>query len=571
MQTSFDFATERPSDVQAAIDTLSEAAPGERGAVFTRRNVVDFILNLVGYVSEEDLTPTRLLEPSFGSGEFLLAAIDRLLPSYLAHGGQPDRAAHDLRPALCGVELHRPSFAQTRRRLIRRLTDYGLSLPDAERLASAWLHQDDFLLTELKDRFTHIVGNPPYLRQERIPAPLIREYRKRFETIYDRADLYVPFIEKSLKLLDGGGALSFICSDRWMKNRYGAKLRKLVAEGFHLQSYVDMTGLNVFEGNPTAYPAIFMLTRKPGNGTGIVRQPRLDKGHLETLALAMRTGRAHGHDVHVIEGVVAGDQPWLFDTGEALELLRRLENRLPLIQEAGCKVGIGVATGADKIYIRPMDALPVEASRKLPIVLASDLRSGRLEWSGNGVLNPYEPDGSPARLASYPRFAAYLQTHEAAIRRRHTARQNPHHWYKTIDRIYPDLTSTPKLLIPDIKGAANVVYDEGAYYPHHNLYYVTSDAWDLRALQAVLRSAVAEFFVAMYCVKMRGGYLRFQAQYLRRIRLPLWERVPEETRKRLRRAAEAERAVCDQAAFDLYDLTPADREVMRSIVYKDER
>ncbi len=38
-----------------------------------------------------------------------------------------------------------------------------------------------------------------------------------------------------------------------------------------------------------------------------------------------------------------------------------------------------------------------------------------------------------------------------------------------------------------------------------------------------------------------------------------------------RRAAEAERAVCDQAAFDLYDLAPADREVMRSIVYKDER
>jgi len=69
---------------------------------------------------------------------------------------------------------------------------------------------------------------------------------------------------------------------------------------------------------------------------------------------------------------------------------------------------------------------------------------------------------------------------------------------------------------------------------------------------------------------MRGGYLRFQAQYLRRIRLPLWERVPEAIRKWLRHAAEAKRDVCDQAVFDLYDLTPADREVIRSIVYKDK-
>jgi hypothetical protein len=33
----------------------------------------------------------------------------------------------------------------------------------------------------------------------------------------------------------------------------------------------------------------------------------------------------------------------------------------------------------------------------------------------------------------------------------------------------------------------------------------------------LLSSCVALFFVWSYAVKMRGGYLRFQAQYLRRI------------------------------------------------------
>lgn len=38
--------------------------------------------------------------------------------------------------------------------------------------------------------FTHIVGNPPYIRQEELPARLLNLYRSRFATMYDRAELY---------------------------------------------------------------------------------------------------------------------------------------------------------------------------------------------------------------------------------------------------------------------------------------------------------------------------------------------------------------------------------------------
>ena len=40
-----------------------------RGAVFTKREIVDFILDLTGYTSSTPLTAYRLLEPSFGKGE----------------------------------------------------------------------------------------------------------------------------------------------------------------------------------------------------------------------------------------------------------------------------------------------------------------------------------------------------------------------------------------------------------------------------------------------------------------------------------------------------------------------
>jgi hypothetical protein len=71
-----------------------------------------------------------------------------------------------------------------------------------------------------------------------------------------------------------------------------------------------------------------------------------------------------------------------------------------------------------------------------------------------------------------------------------------------------------------MKMVSHPVLDEGGFYPHHNLYYITSTEWDLAVLGGLLLSGVAQFFIESYAVRMRGGTLRFQAQYLRRIRVP---------------------------------------------------
>ena len=111
-------------------------------------------------------------------------------------------------------------------------------------------------------------------------------------------------------------------------------------------------------------------------------------------------------------------------------------------------------------------------------------------------------------------------------------------------------------MVPDIKGEAHIVFEEGKYYPHHNLYFITAEEWDLRALQAVLLSGIARLFVATYATRMRGGFLRFQAQYLRRIRVPKWADVATELRCELIAAAQdRDLPACNRAAFRLYDLT----------------
>jgi hypothetical protein len=440
----------------------------------------------------------------------------------------------------------------------------GLSTNTATALVDRWLCQGDFLLVSLDGQFDFVVGNPPYVRQEMIPSPLLAEYRSRYQTIYDRADLYIPFIERSLSLLAKAGCLGFICADRWMKNRYGGPLRNLVAEQFHLKIYVDMVDTPAFRTDVIAYPAITVISREAPGTTRIAHRPTIDQSTLATLAEMLRVQPFQKHAmVRELAQVPNGAEPWLLGAADQMSLIRRLEQTFPRLEEAGCKVGIGVATGADKAFIGNFDVLDVESDRKLPLVTTKDIISGEVVWRGQWVINPFAEGAGLVDLRDYPRLRRYLEARREVIANRHCAQRLPNNWYRTIDRINPALAQQPKLLIPDIKGEAHIVFEGGKLYPHHNLYYVTSDEWELRALQAVMLSAVSLLFVATYSTKMHGGFLRFQAQYLRRICIPLWANVPQVLRVELAEAAlKLDIQRCNHAVFKLYGLSDEERAVL---------
>jgi hypothetical protein len=546
------------SPIEAAVEVLAHTGGvDERGAIFTRREVVDFILDLSGYTCDRPLHELSLLEPSFGDGDFLLPAIERLLTAWKL-AGLTANPLELLGDCIRAVELHRPSFDHTHAALIALLAGHGIGAAVCAAIASKWLVHGDYLRVELPSSFNVVVGNPPYVRQEMIPGVLLAEYRRRYPTMYDRADLYIPFIERSLRLLKPSGTLGFICADRWMKNRYGGPLRALIAQSFHLKVYVDMTDTRAFHSDVVAYPAITIITREKAGTTRLAHQPAIDRVVLTELAVQLQAKHLpkEAGAVRELAGITSGAEPWILESSDQLALVRRLEQDFPTLEEVGCKVGIGVATGADRAFIGRYDELDVEEDRKQRLVMTRDILNGTVDWRGYGVINPFADAGGLVKLDDYPRLKRYLEARKEEIAARHCALKSPANWYRTIDRITPSLTHKPKLLVPDIKGEAHIVYEEGRLYPHHNLYFITADAWDLRALQAVLLSGIARLFVATYSTKMRGGFLRFQAQYLRRICVPHWTDVPDALRKRLKEAAETQDLVaCNQAAFELYGLS----------------
>jgi adenine-specific DNA-methyltransferase len=498
---------------------FGQRSDGEiHGVVLTKPHVVDLILDLARYQAGKDLMSMRLLEPSCGHGAFLIPAVRRLLEAFRHSDGK----LSDLKQAITAFDIDPSHVDQTKRSLIAEICLFGFREKDAASLVDGWIFEGDFLLANLSPNFDVIVGNPPYIRIEQIAPELQTEYRRRYLSLFDRADLYVAFIERSLSLMAGKGVLSFICADRWILNRYGAPLREKISKNFQVETYIDLHTASPFDSDVIAYPSIFVI--KPGKTDNVnvftlkSAAPRECRAVLKTLG----TKRA------VDEGVsyarydtwFSGSDPWTLSSPEQLAALRELESRFePIEADGSTEVRIGVATGNDSLYIVDKDA-PIEASRLMPLVMRSDLDKGKICDSKRCVINTFETSGGVVDLADYPKLEAYFEKHSSEIRKRHVAKKNKSGWFRTIDRVYPALVKKQKLLIPDIAGSNEVTFDPGKYFPHHNLYFVISDKWDLEVLGGLLSSRVALFFVWSYAVKMRGGYLRFQAQYLRRIRVP---------------------------------------------------
>jgi hypothetical protein len=154
----------KPAAVTDAIDALASSSGTEaRGAIYTRVEVVEFILDLVGYVAVEPLYTRRILEPSFGDGDFLLPIIDRLLASWHNHAGSASSVLDELGEAIRAVELHRETFGATRKAVVARLKTMGISASHAAELAYRWLIKGDFLLERQIGCFDYVVGNPPYV------------------------------------------------------------------------------------------------------------------------------------------------------------------------------------------------------------------------------------------------------------------------------------------------------------------------------------------------------------------------------------------------------------------------
>jgi adenine-specific DNA-methyltransferase len=483
----------------------------EHGVVLTKSEVVKSMLDLVEYNSNIDLSKKVIIEPSAGEGAFAVEIVNRLYHSSKKYNFDFKQAMTNL--FFC--EINEQSAFLLEERISKYLNDKSINSE------VQIVHIGDYLTKDFP-KADFVIGNPPYVRHENIPANDKTKYKSLYRTFVQRSDLYIPFFEKSLNLIKPDGALCFISSNRWLKNQYGKKLRTLISQRFNLHHAVNLEQASPFEEDVIAYPSIFHIKNSDSRIKSLFYEINntfnLPKVHNQTVKPTREI------DLHKTNG------DWF--SHNTYELKNRAN--LSLIEKQDFKIGIGVATGKDSVFISNDFHDQIEHELLVPILTSKDLKGDALNWQGNYLINPFNPDGSLINLTHYPKANNYFIKNKEFLEKRHVAKKNINHWYKTIDKVNIRLVNQPKILLPDITGNKFIFIDEGKFYPHHNLYYITSNNLEeLKVLTCFLMSDFVKNQLMENGNKMNGGYCRWQSQNLRKVLIPFIHSLSTIDKKKL--------------------------------------
>jgi len=133
----------------------------------------------------------------------------------------------------------------------KQIWDYG---------HQAFLEEQDEIDEIKKKKFDFVVGNPPYVRVQRLSNEDKQKYAETYKTAEKNYDIYVLFFERGVKWLKDRGLLSFICSNRFTTVNYGEKLREFLLQNTIIEEFVDFKDTGVFK-DVLNYPSIITLRK----------------------------------------------------------------------------------------------------------------------------------------------------------------------------------------------------------------------------------------------------------------------------------------------------------------------
>lgn len=147
--------------------------------------------------------------------------------------------------------------------------DMDLSANSQFFLWHTWFH-DVFSRPSNGGGFDITIGNPPYISAPtQIASPELNEQRqrivasKKYKSLNEKWDLYVPFMELGMQLLCPNGVFSMIVPYPLTNQKYGKKLRKMIAEEYRLLEIADLNGTKIFENATVSNCIPFIQNSQP--------------------------------------------------------------------------------------------------------------------------------------------------------------------------------------------------------------------------------------------------------------------------------------------------------------------
>jgi len=427
---------------------LSEAARKRYALLQTPEFVEEFILDrtLTPAIQEFGFRNVRLIDPTCGSGHFLLGAFHRLVALWVKT--VPGRSIRDMAQqaldAVAGVDINPFAVAIARFRLlvaalkvcgIGKLADApdfhfelaaGDSLLHGKRFAEVegvqlsfggddgvthvYHSEDRDDLDRILGRQYHaVVGNPPYITVK--DKALNGAYRQRYSTCHMKYSLGVPFTQRFFNLalprteIAAAGFVGLITANSFMKREFGTKLIEVFFPHRDLTHVVDTSGAYI-PGHGTPTVILFGRNRRPVESlvravmgiTGEPAEPEKPAQGLvwtEILTHVDLPPGTQGEFVSVedLPRASVATHPWSMGGGGAGELKERIEvEAAKKLDSIADSVGITSFTLEDEAYIQPSEffaRMGVSSADIRSMVLGEQLRDWTAHLSDKAIF-PYD-------------------------------------------------------------------------------------------------------------------------------------------------------------------------------------
>ncbi len=329
----------------------------------------------------------KIIDPACGSGNFLITFLHKLLHILSKIDNINTNTKLQLINNLYGVDILPLAIEITKLRfLIFLLTNNIKTLPGFNNFITA-----DTLLNFKKDNYFDIViTNPPYVRQEKIVD--IKKKLKNYEVYTSTADLYVYFYEKGIKLLKERGILSYITSNKWLRAKYGEKLRDYL-KNYKVLKIIDFGGYRVFE--QTVDTNIIIIKKEKSNDN-IVKFLEVSKDVKKENLISYINDIKNWNELKQSKLNKTG---WILTKDEVLKLKEKIERIGKPLKDWDVKIYRGILTGYNEAFIidnetrnRILSNCKDEEERKRtqelikPILRGRDIGKYYYKWAGLWVI-----------------------------------------------------------------------------------------------------------------------------------------------------------------------------------------
>ncbi len=546
---------------QLGEDSLPELSDAELSTTKQSRRKQQHIAFWQAYL--ERLQTLRVLDPSCGSGVFLVTAYDFLVAeserihAELAQLGV-NTPANDFRRDLLqnnlyGVDISAEAVQITKLSLWLKVANDHEPLVSLEHMLAGNAVVDDpaidpenafhwhnvFPEVMADGGFDIIIGNPPYVRHE-----LIKDWKpalkNSFETYRSSADLYVYFFELGHKLLKPGGKLGYISSNQFFRVGYGAGLRRFLTERTRIEAAIDLSQhKDIFHDAQVSTAIVIFEKSPPWEGKVLIRTPLFDN-----QTSYMPSGRLDS-------GIWSLEDEGFFALRTKMQVIGT-----PLADWPNTEINIGVGTGYDRAFVittEKRNELVAQDPKSAEIIkpLLRGRNINRWHYQESGMWLIFTRRG--INIGQYSAIERHLRQYYDFLRPRNAGqttgrRAGVYEWYEIQSSIvYFANFDRDKIIFPSIKKSSAFALDTDGKYGLGSTFIIIGD--DLEYLLAVLNSRLVSWYAYKNFSVLNGGGIQ-------------WKKVSVETIP-IPRATKSEQQVLGELAQELTGLHRR-REQIRS-------